>query len=143
LQGAGYNTYYVGKLYNSHTINNYNSPYVQGLNESDFILDPFTYEYYNAWMTRNGNPPVSYAGQYSPDVVFQKASNFLDEASLHPEPWFLVAAPIAPHSNVKLVPEIKLDTAFYAKRHAHLFKDYKIPRTPNFNPEKVVICIFM
>lgn len=23
----------------------------------------------------------------------------------------------------------------YAKRHAHLFKDYKIPRTENFNPE--------
>lgn len=87
-------------------------------------------------MTRNGEPPVSYAGQYSPDVVATKAYDFLDEAALHPEPFFLAVAPIAPHSNVKFTPPMAFDTAFYAERHAHLFKDYKIPRTANFNPDE-------
>jgi N-acetylglucosamine-6-sulfatase len=135
MQEAGYNTYYTGKLYNSHSIDNYDAPLVSGFNGSDFILDPSTYEYYNAWMTRNGAPPVSYEGQYSPDVVFEKTRGFLHEALLHPEPWFITAAPIAPHSNVKLEPEQEFGPARYAERHAHLFKDYKIPRTSNFNPD--------
>lgn len=108
---------------------------MNGFNGSDFLLDPFTYEYFNGHMTRNGEPPVSYAGLYSPDVVAEKAYDFLDEAALHPEPFFLGVAPIAPHSNVKMSGGVALDTAFYAERHAHLFKDYKIPRTKNFNPE--------
>lgn len=136
LQSAGYNTYYVGKLFNAHNVDNYDSPYVSGFNQSDFLLDPYTYEYYNAYMTRNGQPPVSYAGQYSPDVVATKAYGFLDEATLHDEPFFLAVAPVAPHSNVKMTLPPKFDTAFYAERHAHLFKDYKIPRTANFNPDK-------
>ena len=136
LQKAGYNTYYVGKLFNAHTVDNYDSPFVNGFNQSDFLLDPYTYEYYNGQMTRNGEPPVSYAGQYSPDVVATKAYGFLDEATLHDEPFFLGVAPIAPHSNVKLSDPPQMGTAFYAERHAHLFKDYKIPRTSNFNPDK-------
>lgn len=34
LQDAGYNTYYTGKLFNSHTVNNYHSPHVNGFNGS-------------------------------------------------------------------------------------------------------------
>jgi arylsulfatase A-like enzyme len=30
LQQAGYNTYYTGKLFNAHTVENYNSPYPAG-----------------------------------------------------------------------------------------------------------------
>lgn len=117
-------------------MDNYNAPYVNGFNGSDFLLDPYTYEYYRAHMTRNGAPPVSYEGQYSPDVVAEKAYGFLDEASLHPEPWFLAVAPIAPHSDVRFVKPSRFGTAKYAPRHAHLFKDYKIPRTPDFNPDE-------
>jgi N-acetylglucosamine-6-sulfatase len=135
LQNAGYNTYYVGKLFNAHDVDNYDSPYVNGFNGSDFLLDPYTYQYYNGHMTRNGESPVSYAGLYSPDVVAQKAYDLLDEAALHPEPFFLSVAPVAPHSNVKLAGGIEMGTALYAERHAHLFKDYKIPRTANFNPK--------
>jgi len=136
MQNAGYNTYYSGKLYNAHTIDNYNSPHVNGFNGSDFILDPNTYEYYNAMMTRNGGEPVSYKGKYSPDVTFEKAYDFLDEATMHSDPWFLTVAPIAPHSNIKLRPPYEPDMPAYAERHAHLFKDYKIPRDANFNPDK-------
>lgn len=96
----------------------------------------YTYEYYRGHMTRNGAPPVSYEGQYSPDVVAEKAYGFLDEATLHDEPFFLAVAPIAPHSDVRFVEPVEFNTAKYAPRHAHLFKDYKIPRTANFNPDR-------
>jgi len=89
MQNAGYNTYYSGKIWNHHSIDNYNEPFVGGYNGSDFILDPYTYEYYNAHMSRNGGAPVSYKGQYSPDVTAEKAYGFLEEATQHPEPWFL------------------------------------------------------
>lgn len=34
LQDAGYNTYYTGKLFNTHTVDNYHSPYVNGFTGS-------------------------------------------------------------------------------------------------------------
>lgn len=115
---------------------NYNAPYAGGFNGSDFILDPYTYQYYNASMSRNGAAPVSYAGQYSPDITAGKAYGFMDEAMSHEDPWFLVHAPIAPHGDIKLEEEFIADMPAVAPRHAHLFKDYKIPRDENFNPEK-------
>lgn len=143
MQHEGYNTYYSGKLWNAHNVDNYNSPYVEGFNGSDFILDPYTYQYYNASMSRNGGPPVNYQGKYSPDITAQKAYDFLDEATLHEEPWMLTVAPIAPHSNCILgsFENFEIDHPRYADRHAHLFKDYKIPRTANFNPIQVGICL--
>lgn len=30
FQDAGYDTYYVGKLWNAHSVENYNSPYAKG-----------------------------------------------------------------------------------------------------------------
>ncbi|KAL1888397.1 hypothetical protein Sste5346_009605 [Sporothrix stenoceras] len=138
MQQAGYNTYYAGKIWNQHSVENYNEPFVGGFNESDFLLDPFTYEYWNATMTRNGAPPVSYEGQYSPDLTAIKAYDFLREAMMHEQPWFVVHAPIAPHGNVHFAAdeddEAKQSAPKYAARHAHLFKDYKIPRDENFNP---------
>lgn len=150
MQAAGYQTYYTGKLWNTHNIDNYNKPAVKGFNGSDFLLDPYTYDYWHAKMTRNGAAPEDYSGQYSPDIIAEKANGFLDQAIQNDDPFFLVVAPVAPHSNILgdatfsdsysaamapgppgfAIPE-------YAPRHAHLFKDYKIPRGENFNPDKV------
>ncbi|KAI5243090.1 arylsulfatase [Aureobasidium subglaciale] len=150
MQAAGYNTYYTGKLWNAHTINNYNQPFVKGYNGSDFLLDPFTYDYWHARMSRNGQTPKDYSGQYSPDVVADKAYGFLEEAIAGDAPFFVTVAPIAPHSNIVAHPPTgllnelevlapgavnKFAIPEYAPRHAHLFKDYKIPRTEDFNPE--------
>ncbi|WPH02265.1 Hypothetical protein R9X50_00512100 [Acrodontium crateriforme] len=138
LQALGYNTYYTGKLFNAHTVDNYNDPPVAGFNGSDFLLDPYTYEYYNAHMSRNHQKPVSYTGQYSPDVIAEKAYGFLDEALSHDDPWFLAVAPVAPHSDTKINNDgsVTFSLPKYAPRHAHLFNDYKIPRTANFNPDE-------
>lgn len=135
LQDLGYNTYYTGKLMNAHSVDNYNAPSVNGFNGSDFLLDPYTYEYYGSKMSRDAAVPVSYDGQYSPDVVASKAYDFLDEATSHDRPFFLAVAPIAPHSNVRVENgKPVFDLPEYAERHKHLFKDYKIPRTADFNP---------
>ncbi|KAI6789387.1 Arylsulphatase [Hortaea werneckii] len=149
LQEAGYNTYYTGKLFNAHSIDNYDSPFAAGWNGSEFLLDPFTYEYLNATMQRNRDDPVSYEGQYSADVVASKAYGFLDEAiearTKGDRPFWLGIAPMAPHSNNHhnersidgnfTEKSVTMSPPVSAKRHEHLFQDVKVPRTPHFNPD--------
>lgn len=137
LQEAGYNTYYVGKLFNAHSISNYDKPHAAGWTGSDFLLDPYTYEYYNATFQRNHEPPVSYEAQYSTDIVAEKAYAFLDDAVKEDNPFFVTVAPTAPHSNVRIVDGVaEQSIARSAKRHEHLFKGAKVRRSPNFNPDK-------
>ena len=153
LQESGYNTYYTGKLFNAHDVDNYDKPYPKGFTGSDFLLDPFTYQYLNASFQRNREPPVNYAGEYSTDLIAGKALGFLEEAANDTKPFFLGIAPIACHSNVQLLAELpdlpslpdlpkfgnlaKLTPPIAAKRHEHLFPDAKVPRKANFNPDKV------
>ncbi|TFB07078.1 hypothetical protein CCMA1212_000382 [Trichoderma ghanense] len=136
LQQSGYNTYYVGKLFNSHTIHNYDSPPVSGYTQSNFFLDPFTYQYYNVSTTRNGAPPTNPVGKYSTDIVAESAQEFLQHA-LQDEtsPFFITLAPIAPHALVGEGSVGAFDPPQVAQRHQGLFPEYKIPRTPNFNPD--------
>ncbi|KAM3084215.1 hypothetical protein ACMFMG_001680 [Clarireedia jacksonii] len=141
LQDAGYSTYYTGKLFNHHTVENWNSPHPAGWTSSDFLLDPFTYRYLNATFQRNEDPPVSHEGEYSTDVLAKKAYGLLDEGVQSNKPFFLVAAPIAPHSNVdpssfKPGEGVLMTTPIPAERHKHLFPGVKVPRNANFNPEK-------
>ncbi|KAK0260890.1 hypothetical protein B0A54_01299 [Friedmanniomyces endolithicus] len=148
LQDAGYNTYYVGKLFNAQTVDNYHSPHAAGWTGSDFLLDPYTYEYLNATFQRNHDLPVSYEGRYSTDVVAEKAYGFLEDGlrSAAQKPFFLVIAPTAPHSNVHINDNL-IDGNFSersvvqsppvpAERHKHLFPNAKVPRTQHFNPEE-------
>jgi arylsulfatase A-like enzyme len=148
LQEAGYDTYYTGKLFNAHTVENYDAPFAAGWNASDFLLDPYTYMYLNATYQRNQDPPVSYEGRHTVDVLAEKANGFLEDAAKGDRPFFLGIAPVAPHSNVKAAlfddpiddpGDVDKRLAFTppipAKRHEHLFEDAKVPRTPNFNPD--------
>ncbi|CEL11050.1 hypothetical protein ASPCAL14157 [Aspergillus calidoustus] len=137
LQEAGYNTFYVGKLFNSHSVETYNDPFVKGFNGSDFLLDPFTYSYWNSTYQRNHEPPKSYAGHYTTDVTEEKALGFLDDALEDTSrPFFLTVAPIAPHFDQQ--PDRPAGTPpqapVPAPRHAHLFPDARVPRVPSFNP---------
>ncbi|KAJ6043098.1 uncharacterized protein N7446_001294 [Penicillium canescens] len=136
MQEAGYNTYYVGKLWNAHTEDNYNKPYARGFNGSDFLLDPYTYRYWYARMTRNGNEPVKYDGNYSTDVIASKAEGFIDEAVKQDRPWMLTVAPNAPHSNGSHDSTRNANwfgEPEFAPRHADVFKDLKAPRDESFN----------
>ncbi|KAK4652594.1 hypothetical protein QC762_208050 [Podospora pseudocomata] len=138
LQEAGYDTYYTGKLFNSHSVDNYDKPFPAGWTGSDFLLDPFTYAYMTPWYQRNREPPVAYDGINTQTLISEKALGFLDDAISNPDkPFFIGIAPIAPHSNMYIDendvrhwgPPIPLD------KHAHLFPDAQVPRTPNFNPD--------
>ncbi|KAL3449925.1 alkaline-phosphatase-like protein [Aspergillus insuetus] len=142
LQAAGYNTYYTGKLFNVHTVDNYNSPYAGGFTGSDFLLDPFTYNYLNSTFQRTGETPRSYEGEYVTDVMAQKAYRLLDEAVAAENPFFLTIAPSAPHANIQMSgsildpdPVFIFDAPVPAKRHEHLFEDVIVPRGKNFNPD--------
>ncbi|KAK3073601.1 hypothetical protein LTR53_004700 [Teratosphaeriaceae sp. CCFEE 6253] len=147
LQEAGYSTYYTGKLFNAQRVDNYDTPHAAGWTGSDFLLDPYTYEYLNATYQRNHDPPVSYQGRYTADVLAEKAYGFLDSGirDVAKKPFFLGIAPIAPHSNVRI--HEKVDGNYSeksatqsppvpAERHKHLFADVKVPRTLHFNPDE-------
>lgn len=139
LQEAGYNTYYTGKLFNSHTVTNYDKPHVAGFTGSDFLLDPYTYDYLNSTYQRNHDPPVSYEGRHTTEVITEKALGLLDDALEGEKPFFLAVAPIAPHSNVNsstfgggaaMTEAIPLD------KHKDLFPDAEVPRTGSFNTDE-------
>ncbi|CAJ2507553.1 Uu.00g087390.m01.CDS01 [Anthostomella pinea] len=147
LQEAGYNTYYIGKLFNAQRVDNYDSPHAAGWTGSDFLLDPHTYEYLNATFQRNHDPPISYEGQYSTDVVADKSYGFLDDAlaDRDSKPFFLGIAPVAPHCNVRHHEKVNgnwtensatMSPPVPAKRHEHLFNDIIVPRTEHFNPDE-------
>ncbi|KAK5087295.1 hypothetical protein LTR70_007238 [Exophiala xenobiotica] len=161
MQDAGYDTYYVGKLFNAQSTSNFNKPYPRGWNGSDFLLDPYTYEYLNATMQRNEErwevdaiheEPRSYEGHYATDVLAEKSLSFLDEAITQRKgagrPFFLTIAPTAPHSNVHINIDLSHGGGKYtettavqsppvpAKRYEHLFQDVIVPRTPDFNPDQ-------
>ncbi|EED14631.1 arylsulfatase, putative [Talaromyces stipitatus ATCC 10500] len=142
LQTSGYNTFYTGKLFNFHTVDNYDSPYVNGFTGSDFLLDPFTYSYLNATFQRNREPPVSYKGHHTTEVITDKALGFLEDGLAEDQPFFLVIAPIAPHSNIDVgalddhgAPTVMTEP-IPLSRHENLFQDAKVPRTAHFNPDE-------
>lgn len=137
MQHSGYNTYYAGKLFNGHTIYNYDSPAVNGYTGSEFFLEPYTYQYFNVSVTRNGKAPTYPEGRYSTDLLAETTLEFLDEALNDPDkPFFITAAPIAPHGMLKETLPSRSGPPDPAPRHRGLFQDYKIPRTQNFNPEE-------
>ncbi|KAG8157519.1 hypothetical protein KVR01_012561 [Diaporthe batatas] len=141
LKAAGYNNYYVGKLFNSHTIANYFLPFPAGFKGTEFLLDPYQYSYWKPGFQRNLDIPKIYDGEYSTDLVAEKTLGFLADGVKDGRPFFLTAAPIAPHVTVNVTIDV-LSFSYTlsngppmpAERHKGLFADSKVPRTDNFNP---------
>ncbi|XWX01409.1 hypothetical protein V2A60_009437 [Cordyceps javanica] len=131
LQQAGYNTYYTGKLMNSHGVENYSQPLPAGWNRSDYLLDPRTYNYFSSNMSLDGQEPRSMEGTYSTDHIRDRAVEFLGNGIDAGKPFFLGVAPIGPHQ--EYTPN-GFDWPLPAARHRGLFEGLKVPRTPNFNP---------
>ncbi|KAF7538703.1 hypothetical protein G7054_g2745 [Neopestalotiopsis clavispora] len=133
LQEASYNTYYTGKLMNGFSATTYNNPYPAGWNDSDFLVDPQTYWYYNASMSRDNSTIRYLPGNYSTDVVGNTALEYLDLAATAGQPFFLGVTPIGPHAEMQpsLSGEFLLPTP--ADRHANLFQNLTAPRSPSFN----------
>ncbi|SPN97772.1 related to arylsulfatase [Cephalotrichum gorgonifer] len=130
MQEAGYNTYYTGKLMNRHSTRTYNDPYPKGFNQTNFLIEPNVYVYYNATYQRNQDLPYYLPGRYSTDVLAETAVEFLEHAASDMEnrPFFINIMPVGPHFE-KVVPvepgQSIAGTVLYppvpAKRHEHLF----------------------
>ncbi|KAL7309932.1 hypothetical protein PS15m_010749 [Mucor circinelloides] len=138
LQKAGYNTNYIGKLMNQYSVQNYNAPTPLGFDFQDQLVDPYTYVYNTAVFSTNGEYPVFYKDAYQTDVIHAKTKAALDRVHAQDDPFFLWVAPMAPHGQFIIGNDHSVTTSppIPAARHAHLFKDVKIPRTPHFNPDK-------
>ncbi|KAE8145674.1 alkaline-phosphatase-like protein [Aspergillus avenaceus] len=141
LQQAGYDTYYTGKLMNAHSLETYAHPHVAGFNGSDFLLDPYIYDYMNATYQRNHDPPISYLGRHTMEVLTEKAMGFLEDGLPGARPFFLAVAPIAPHPNMNGTygggsGPLWMDEPIPEEQFRHLFPNAKVPRTSNFNPKE-------
>jgi hypothetical protein len=98
----------------------------------------------NSTFRRTGEKPKSYEGKYVTDILAQKAYTLLDTAVHAEKPFFLTIAPSAPHADIQMNgsildenPLFVFDAPVSAKRHENLFKNVKVPRTKNFNPDHV------
>lgn len=88
---------------------------------------------------------MSYEGHHTTDVITKKALGFLEDGLAGDQPFFLVVAPIAPHSNVDggalsghLAPTVMTEP-IPLSRHENHFQDVKVPRTAHFNPDEVCL----
>lgn len=76
-------------------------------------------------------------------MIGENAIEFLDDAATSDRPFFVGVAPIGPHAELvrRTKPDGSESLGFFpavpAKRHENLFPGLKVPRTPNFNPDKV------
>ncbi|GKT61402.1 hypothetical protein ColTof4_01483 [Colletotrichum tofieldiae] len=138
LQDAGYATYYAGKMFNSHTVNNYNAPFMAGWTANNFLLDPGTYSYLNPIYQRNHDEPIHHKGRHTTELIQEHAAQLLDDAMDSGNPFFVALAPIAPHSNIDANdggPPVMTEPV-PLRRHADLFHDVTVPRTQSFNPDR-------
>jgi arylsulfatase A-like enzyme len=101
--------------------------------QQNFLLGPKMYTYYDSTFGhRRGsdtNDPHPVQG-YSTSHISDYTHGYIEDAIKASEPFFVVAAPIAPHESlgadsVYPIPETK---------HANLYADATIPTAPNFNP---------
>jgi N-acetylglucosamine-6-sulfatase len=120
LDGAGYDTGYVGKYFNGYDGTRYVPPG------------------WDKWWTRlGGNSGDSYEINANGEIKSLDRSEVLDTdfyahtaqrfvESHTDKPWFLVVATSAPHS-----------PSWSAKRHDGMFSDADMPKPPSFNEEDV------
>jgi arylsulfatase A-like enzyme len=153
----GYNTYYAGKLYNGMTRELHCTPkcpggFTEAVNitrfrerchelltdpcTQDLLLDPGMYTYYDSLFYHqqesDHDPPKTIPG-YSTEHIAQWAIHYIDDAVQANRPFFIVAAPIAPHEATG--PDVTSDFPIPEHKYAHLYPDLGVPRDAlNFNP---------
>ena len=86
-------------------------------------------------MQHDMEDPVIYPGIYATDLLANRSLAWLDIAAKEDAPFFLAINPVNPHANSDwnkgFTPPIP------AERYKNDFPGVKVPRTANFNPDKV------
>jgi arylsulfatase A-like enzyme len=128
LQAAGYRTAMFGKYLNGYPFPDQRTYIPPGWNEWYCPARGTPYKQFNYYLNENGTIVGYGLGQdeYLTDVLSQKADDFLRRAASDPAPFFAYLSTYAPHQ-----------PAVPAPRHAGLFADLQVPRTPSFNEADV------
>ena len=122
--------------YNMNNMDTYGHPV--GWNDSSFLIDPWVYTYYHSRYTNkvnalnNKTDVTEYPNEHTTDVTHQKALAMMAEAAASPNPFFMMVAPVAPHSQLRAGSALPPLPAKYK----NTFDDRKVPRTENFNPDE-------
>lgn len=128
LQAAGYRTALAGKYLNGYPDVADRTYIPPGWDDwhvpsNDDAYGQFHYELNDrGTLEQFGGRPTDYLT----DVLRARAHHFLEDSRDSGQPFFLYVAPYAPHK-----------PATPAPRHAHLFKNARVPRTPSFNEADV------
>jgi N-acetylglucosamine-6-sulfatase len=126
LKNAGYVTGFVGKFVNGYSSSL--TPILPGWDDWHVITSSGQGQYYDYKLAENGIV-TSYGfedASYSTDVFRQIATDFIARNSPNEAPFFLLLAPVAPHT-----------PATPAPRHAGRFAALPFPFKPSFNEEDV------
>ncbi len=128
LQSAGYRTALMGKYLNNYPYTDEREYVPPGWSEWYSPARKNAYDGYDYVLNENG-ALVAYSPaekNYFTDVMSRKAVDFIVRANENNEPFFLYLSPFAPH-----------EPATPANRHASLFSDLTVPRSPSFNEADV------
>ncbi|KAG0236794.1 hypothetical protein BGW42_002662 [Actinomortierella wolfii] len=138
LEDAGYSNNYIGKFINGVSPNLKHAP--KGFKNMHWepLVNPGIYTFYDPIFATNDGPLERHTGSYQTDVISDKSIKLLDDlAADKTTPFLFVISPTAPHDEVWFENgTIRFTPPVPAKRHEHLFKDERVPRNANFNPDK-------
>ncbi|KXS21503.1 Arylsulphatase [Gonapodya prolifera JEL478] len=140
LKKAGYQTFFTGKFVVEYALTNYKTV-PKGWDVFDGLIWPWTFDYLFPVFSLDGGWPRIYWGAHQSDVIIEKTESFLKTAlKKKDQPFFIYTAPAACHTTIKVSAlnftdpnAIKVSAPVPLPRHAHLFPNVTVPRTPNFN----------
>lgn len=72
---------------------------------------------------------------YNTDLVANRSFGYISQAAKSKNPFFLAIAPVAPHAHID--PGVGSGPPVPAPKYKDYFPDAKVPRTENFNPDRV------
>jgi N-acetylglucosamine-6-sulfatase len=136
MRNAGYRTSWVGKYLQGY-VQNVPDPYkaAPGIDDWHATFEPLYYDYDmsdNGKKVHYGNKPRDY---YT-NVITRIAENTITEQAERKRPLFMTINNLAPHHGRGHGGRCT-DNVVPAPRDVDLFKNAKVPRTPNFNEKDV------
>ena len=128
LQNAGYRTMLAGKYLNGFPLKKDLMHIPPGWTEWYSAVKGNAYSEYDYTLNENGRQVVyeNDADDYGTDVYTRKTIEFIERSKKEGKPFFAYVSVYAPHG-----------PATPAPRHADMFIDAVVPRSPNFNEADV------
>lgn len=79
---------------NSYTDKNFEDPHPSDWTHSSFLVDPYTYQYWNSrWTNDDTSDLTPYWGVHTTNVTQDKALDYIDDAAAAGQQFFMMIAP--------------------------------------------------